>query len=185
VATLPILNTHVALPGYADIWLTLAFCLGLAALANAIVWREHWQWLLAGGCLLLPLAIKVSGVLYLVPLAAALLLVYLPRWIVIGGVFFVAAVTATIYSMGGIDLHLGLLGRLALTAEHVELPLVGTGGIRAGHAEGLQGYTPVGGAFVQSLFVLANWHLLWWLALLLPAGLVWGPGVAHRMRYCC
>ena len=171
VASLPILNNHVALAGYADIWLTLAFCFGLVALANAMVLGERWQWTLAVVCLVLPLAIKVSAPLYLLPLAAALFLYFSPTWLTVGGFSLAAVGALSFYLVGGVDLQLGPLGRLALTAEHIELPLVGSGGIRAGHEGGLQGYNPVGLAFAQSLFVLANWHLLWWLALVLPLGL--------------
>ena len=171
VASLPLLNNHIALAGYADIWLTLAFTLGLIALANAMVSAERWQWTLAVVCLALTLAIKVSAPLYLVPLAAALFLYLAPRWLSVGAITLAAVFAVTVYLAGGIDLHLGPLGRLALTTEHMELPLVGSGGIRAGHERGLQTYTPVGWAFAQSLFVLGNWHLLWWVALFLPLGL--------------
>lgn len=57
----PLANTHVALPGYADLWLGVAFALGAMALAE---WHRsnHWCWGLLAAALALCCALfKVPG----------------------------------------------------------------------------------------------------------------------------
>jgi hypothetical protein len=57
----PLANTHVALPGYADLWLGVAFALGAMALAE---WHRsnHWCWGLLAAALALCCAVfKVPG----------------------------------------------------------------------------------------------------------------------------
>jgi len=75
--SMPLLNTHVALAGYADIFMGTCFLGGLAAFHNWTVSRERWQGLLALGCAAAGLLIKNEGFYWLLCLIPGLLVAQL------------------------------------------------------------------------------------------------------------
>jgi hypothetical protein len=159
----PLVNTHTALPGYADLWLAVAFGLGGMALAQ---WQAsgNGRWGLLAGALALCCALfKVPGIGFaLLLVAAGGLLVLRPpaRWLIYAGG---AAFTLLI---GG--LLLGLHPHSAqFAANHLVLNLPGPlPTLRLAPA-------PLLPLLWDSLFVFANWHLFWLLlAACLSTGLV-------------
>ncbi|MCB1797174.1 MAG: hypothetical protein KDJ70_22680, partial [Candidatus Competibacteraceae bacterium] len=77
--SLPMLDTHVALAGYADIWLAATFGLASCAFLQWARTRDRWQGLLA---LLLALAcpwIKREGLVWALLLLPAAIWVWTPR----------------------------------------------------------------------------------------------------------
>ena len=77
--SLPLLDTHIALAGYADIWLAATFGLSACALLQWSRTRESWQGWLA---LLLALAspfIKREGLVWIALLLPAATMVWIPR----------------------------------------------------------------------------------------------------------
>ncbi len=76
--SMPLLNTHVALAGYADLFLGIGYCLAVMAFYNWSVGRQRWQLvlaaLMAGAC---PL-IKNEGFFWLLTFLPGLVVVFLP-----------------------------------------------------------------------------------------------------------
>lgn len=164
--SLPMLDTHVALAGYADLWLATVF--GLAACAF-LQWARTRDWRQGLLALLLALAcpwIKHEGLVWASILLPAALWVWTPRryWPWLSGgvivlliVWFVA--DGFVFSVAG-------LGEIRLTPEVIELPPLGRFELH---------YHDVWGPVVRNLLLLGNWHLLGYL--LLAALLIGLPAV--------
>jgi hypothetical protein len=151
--SLPFLNAQVALAGYAELWLAAVY--GLAAMA-LFLWlrtRDPRQGVMA---LLLALActqIKVPGLVWALTLVPALLAV-LPRKGLRVLLALLACAALTIVLAGGLDVTLPVVGRVVLSLHGLDLPDV---------AHQVSHFHPVWEPFVQNDFVLANWHLFWYL----------------------
>ena len=170
--SLPVLDTHVALAGYADLWMAVVF--SLAAIA-------FFQWLRDGdrrqGLLALPLAlacplVKLEGTVWLVMFVPALLMVRLrgrPLWTLAG----LGVVLGLVWwSVGGVAFSLPGLGEFRLTPELFQVPYLGQFRL---------GYRGTWEPVLKNFFALANWHLLWYLALAAAVAAV--PGIrAERWR---
>lgn len=136
--SLPILNVHVALAGYADLFMAAVY--GLAAIA-------FWRWAESGdrrrGILALVLIlscplIKTPGIVWALTFIPATLVVLLPRFgLMLAGALAILAMV--------------LLGVLAQT-DPVIL------GYKL-HAN----FSPVWVPLLQNYFVLDNWHLFWFM----------------------
>ncbi len=146
--TLPLLDTHVALAGYADLWLMACYGMAAMALLQWLGGGGRWQFILA---LLLALAcplIKLEGAVWAVLLVPLLLLKLPGRWSVVALVAGLAAGVAW-YLHGGLN-----WGSMAITPEQVQLPYVGHYEFR---------YTDVWTALADNLLLQGSWHLFWYL----------------------
>jgi len=160
LVSLPLIDAHVALAGYADLW--VAVTLGLAALAwtRWMLYRERGQWLLAVAFALCLPAIKLEGAIWLLAFSAVVALDLLPSpWRRMMLAVAVAAVAVGLL-FGGFVLPLLGLGWVHIAWDSVSIPLIGRFDLA---------WHPVGGAMLASLFTLPNWHLLWYLLPLLIA----------------
>jgi hypothetical protein len=155
--SMPYMNVHAVLAGYADIWLAAAFSLAVCALYE---WqqRRHWGYavlwlLLALLCqqlknpgLVLALIVVVCGVRIWLNLPARV------EW----ALWFTAGLVAVAALVFGFSLDLPYLGRVAIDG----------GTLEAGRLGRFQlDYYPVERAFIETFFVMINWHLLWFLLL--------------------
>ena len=162
LGSLPLLAVHVALAGYADLW--VAALLGLAVLSwlRWIEQRDRSQLLLGVLCALTLPLIKLEGVVWLLLFGALAAYSAMPRgrrkWIA-AGIVLVLVVMAVI---GKLLLPLYGLGWVSFGTNIIDVPVLGK--------------LPIGwhsaafSALVSSLFAQSNWHLLWWLA---PFIVVW------------
>ncbi|MGH8171963.1 MAG: hypothetical protein ACREPX_02375, partial [Rhodanobacteraceae bacterium] len=153
LGSLPLINVHVALAGYADLW--IAVVLAFACLAW-LRWLESREWghlaLAIAFALMLPL-IKLEGSIWFVILGATMIYARMtPRW------RRIALVLAPVIGAGVITAYLlrwpliaPLLDRIGLSADIDVL---------AQHAPG------VVAAAATGLFAQYNWHLLWFAVLL-------------------
>ncbi|MBX3692465.1 hypothetical protein [Dokdonella sp.] len=161
LVSLPLVDAHAALAGYADLWLAAVF--GLAVLA----WL---RWLRRGGigqlilalafALCLPL-IKLEGAVWLLILSVVGVFAALPsRWR-----WKLAAVAALLVvvglGLGGFVFPMLGLGWVGIQWGEVVVPALGAIDLR---------WRPGGLAMLAGLFTLPNWHLLWYLA---PALVAW------------
>jgi hypothetical protein len=160
LASLPLLDAHVALAGYADLW--VAVTLGLATLAwmRWLAWREPGGWLLVIVLALWLPSLKLEGGVWAAVLALMLVFGLVPsRWRLAaagGGL----AVLAGALLQGDALLH-----RVGIDAVHI-----GLDGIRIPGLPALTfSWHPVGGSIAAGLFALPNWHLVWYLLPLLVA----------------
>ncbi len=162
--SLPYLNVHTVLAGYADIWVAAAFGLAVCALYE---YRQSRHW--AYALLLLALALlcsqlKEPGVV----LALILLLCGIRIWLDVGprlerALWGVAGISLALALALGVSIDLPYIGRMALDSGAIELGNMGRIELA---------YHDVFPAFTETLFVMINWHLLWYLVL---------PCVAYRL----
>ncbi|MCB1918695.1 MAG: hypothetical protein KDJ28_01790 [Candidatus Competibacteraceae bacterium] len=154
--SLPILDTHVALAGYADLWLAATFGLAACAFLQWARTRDPWQGILA---LLLALAcpwIKHEGLVWALLLLPAAVWVWTPRrywpWLIGGFILLLVGWWAA----GGFTFNIAGLGKIRLTPDTIRLPLVGRFELH---------YHDVWGPVIRNLLLLGNWHLFGYLLL--------------------
>ncbi|MGB4946295.1 MAG: hypothetical protein WBQ05_03710 [Candidatus Competibacter denitrificans] len=154
--SLPILDTHIALAGYADLWMAAAFSLAAIAFFQWVRTADRRQGVLA---LLLAFAcplIKLEGTVWLAMFVPALLVVWLRGrpLRVFAGVVMILAIAW--WWLGGMAFNIPGLGHFTLRPELIEVPYLGRFAL---------GYRGTWGPVWKNFFVLANWHLLWYLVL--------------------
>ncbi|MDX9768355.1 MAG: hypothetical protein RBT51_13510 [Ectothiorhodospiraceae bacterium] len=169
--SMPMLNTHAALAGYADLWLTATF--GLCSL-SFYRWTCTRDGSHAAIVLLLVLgmiAIKQPGFMWLAPLIVAWLAAVVPmRWFI--GIFVgVLAALTVIMLSGGFELSLPGIGAFGITPERIMLPLF--------RDFTVESPAPLLGVQLKHLFVFDNWHLAW---PLIVAALITAISLAVRAR---
>lgn len=149
--SMPLINTHVALAGYADLFLGACYCAAIMAFYNWTVHRQPWQAVLALVFAFSCTLFKNEGFYWLLTFVPALVVVLLP-----------ARKAATL-------LGIGLLALLALL-----LLLPGDFAI-AGHSLdrlGLHFRPDAVAGIAKSILVHDSWHLFGYLLLgLAPIGL--------------
>ncbi len=171
LASVPLITVHVALAGYADLWIATVF--GFAVLAW-MRWLQHGdtnQLVLAVACVLILPWLKLEGAVWLllsVGVAVACALPRRVRHIVIVVLAVAAAIVATV---GHIRLPLFGLGWVSIGWHSIEVPVIGTLAV-AFHGNALSGA-------LSSLFMQPSWNLLWWL---LPVVIVWRRREFHTSR---
>ena len=153
--SLPLVTAHAALAGYSDLW--LAAVLMLAGF-HFIAWFERRGWrdaVATAAFALLGVALKLEAAVWLACLLAAFVLALLPRrwrWsaLLAGPMLWAAALP-----FGGLRLPLPGLGVVRFDWGLIEIPTRGTLTLA---------WRPVLDEFVQTLFLLPNWALFWYLA---------------------
>ena len=159
--SLPLMEAHVALAGYADLW--VAVLLGLATLAWSrwLAFRERGQGLLALALAACLPAIKLEGAVWLAVFVAVAGIERVPRRWRIGVVALFAIAFAAGVLAGGFSLPLPGLGWVRIEWGRVSI---------AGMPPFELTWHPVAEAALAGLFALPNWHLLWYA---LPLLVVW------------
>ncbi|HRF43161.1 MAG TPA: hypothetical protein PLD30_02815 [Candidatus Competibacteraceae bacterium] len=161
--SLPVLDTHVALAGYADLWLAAVFGLAVCALLQWARTGSRWQGLLA---LLLALAcpwIKREGWVWALVLIPAAAVGWTPRrdWLWLAGGFLLVLILW--FAAGGVVFTVAGWGEVRLTPAVIQLPLLGRFELH---------YHDIWAPVARNLLILGNWHLLGYLLLIaLLAGL--------------
>ena len=168
--SLPILNSQVAIAGYADLWLTLAYSQLILGLLLWITTRQRAALpLILLGLISLPL-IKHQVWLLLLASASPLLL-----WAMLGALPQKRRLTLSSAIILGLISILGL----NLADGHLHLPLLGDIAFQSGQLSlpGLGHLAPdlqrIAEPMFFHLFILDSWHMLWgfvalaWLTLLL------------------
>ncbi len=151
--SLPLLNAHVALAGYADLWLTALFGLAVLAWLRWLHRREYGQLVLALIFAFSMPFIKLEGSVWLLLLTLVIAAASLQarwRWLSVGGLLLVGA--GALLS-GGLALPLLGLGVVHISWGQIVIPALGSLDLY---------WRPVGTAMLAGLFTLPNWHLLWY-----------------------
>lgn len=162
LGSLPLLDVHVALAGYADLW--VATFLGFAVLAwmRWMQTRDRGQLVLALICAAVLPMLKLEGAVWLALLALVVVLNALPRrwrWIVAASLAVIVAVGLV---AGRLALPLPGLGVMHIRDGVVSIPGFGSLAL-AFHLSAIA--DAAGAALVQP-----NWNVLWWIA---PVLVVW------------
>jgi len=162
LGSLPLLDSHAALAGYADLWIAALFGFAVLAWLRWQERREHGQLVLALLCAAALPTVKLEGMVWCVSIVAAIGLGALPprwRWRATGVALAAAALLVVI---GQAQLLFAAIGWVRGGSRAIDIPVIGRLAI-AWHGEAALG-------LARGLFTQSNWHLLWWL---LPPLLVW------------
>jgi hypothetical protein len=162
LGSLPLLMAHVALAGYADVWIAGVFGFAVLAWMRWIERRERGQLAVAVICALLLPLLKLEGAVWLLLFACVAAFALLPQR---GRRYIVAAALALLVlgiAIGKFVLPLFGLGWVGIGVQAIEVPVIGQLAV-AWHGAAFDG-------ILRGLFAQPNWHLLWWLA---PAIVLW------------
>ncbi len=155
--SLPYLNVHSVLAGYADIWVACAFGLAVCALYE---WRlsRHWAYaLLLLALALLCAQLKEPGMilaLILIVFGARVWLDVRPTWVLAIASFAGSLLALVLFF--GVSMDVPYLGHLVVDGGTIELGKVGRIELE---------YHNVMSSFIETFFVMINWHLLWYLVI--------------------
>lgn len=154
--SLPLLNTHVALAGYADLWMAAVFSLAMMAFFQWARDGDRRQGILA---LVLALAcplVKAEGAVWLLLFLPTLAVARMPGRLLLALIGVAAVLAVGWWRMGGVAFTIPGLGEVQITPDLIQVPFLGR------FALGYRGgWEPI----VMNFLVLANWHLFGYLML--------------------
>lgn len=165
LGSLPLLATHVALAGYADLWVATIFGFGVLSWLRWQEQRDGAQLFLALTCAVTLSLLKHEGIVWCLTLLVAIVFAALPSrwrwraaWVGAAGLIIAAVI-------GQSNVLFAAIGWVRSGSRVVDIPVIGSLTL-AWHGSAALG-------IARSLFVQSNWNLLWWLV---------GPIVAWRWR---
>ncbi|HEX5124676.1 MAG TPA: hypothetical protein VFV97_15650 [Rhodanobacteraceae bacterium] len=148
LGSLPLINVHVALAGYADLWIAALIAFACLSWMRGLETGARGPFVLAALFALLLPAVKLEGAIWLVLLAGTMLYAWMPLHI-----RRVALVLAPVIGAG---IVLAYLARLPLIAPALDrIGLSADTDVLLAHAPA------VIGAAAEGLFAQYNWHLFW------------------------
>jgi hypothetical protein len=157
--SMPLLNTHVALAGYADIFLGAAYCAALMAFHSWFTTRQRWQGVLALFFAISCALIKDEGLVWSLTFVPAMAFTLMPRREAAGLCVLFPLVLVLLWLLRPPGLEIA-----GYPLDYLDLGF---------HTEGLVG-------MLQSIWLHDNWHLLGYLLLaIIPLGLLM-PGAMTR-----
>lgn len=158
LGSLPLLDVHAAMAGYADLWLAAFLVLGMLAWLQWRRWRAPACLAVALLALLSLPAVKLEGAVWMLLALAVMALGELSARRRIVALLVLGAVLALLAGLlwAGWRLALPGLGTLFVDADGLHV---------SGRSAMQLGWYPVAGPVLKSLFVASNWHLLFFAAL--------------------
>jgi hypothetical protein len=156
--SIPLLNAHVALAGYADLWMATVYGLAAIALLQWLRTRDRAQGLLALSCGLACALVKVEGVVWLLTLVPVAMVTLTPRRYRLSLMLLLAVLLILWFWSGGFSATFPGLGAIHVQPERIEIPYLGRFDVV---------YSPNWEPFLHSFFVLGSWHLFWYVMILL------------------
>ena len=148
LGSLPLLNVHVALAGYADLWIAALIAFACLAWMRGLETGARGSFVLAALFALLLPTVKLEGAIWLVLLAGSMLYAWMPLRL-----RRIALVLAPLIGAGVVAAY---LLRLALVAPALDrIGLTSDTDVLLAHAPA------VIGAAADGLFSQYNWHLFW------------------------
>lgn len=157
--SIPMVTVHTALAGYAELWTAATIVLAAVSLWVWRLHKEHLQMLLALPLLAALPTLKLEGSVWLVALIAGMLLWLLkPRTVLLLAVVAMSGIAAWA-ALGGITVEVPGVGTIMLRPDQITIP----GLVSLGLGPEPDALRPL----LSALFLYANWHLLWFVALAL------------------
>ncbi len=173
LVSLPLVSTHIALAGYADLWIGGWMLLGTFSL---YLWAVQGNLRQAPFVLVAAIALplfKTPGLIWGMILIAVLLVARLRLrtlvWLAVGALVALGVIVLTI----GVDIELPRVGRIVLGRDTIVLPYMRGSGVTM---------HPVWGAVAGHMQVLGTWHLLWSLAAIVVLAGAWLSLVDRGVR---
>ena len=155
--SLPILQTHIALAGYADIWVALALASGLMAFLH---WARSGDWqqvLLALLALLASAMMKREGLVWALMFFPALVVTRLRGLRLLAATAFLLGVVIWIGTSGGLGFEVPGLGLVWLGFDRIAIPDLPSFTYR---------YYDSWEPMLRHTLMYSNWHLFFYLLVL-------------------
>lgn len=174
VASLPYLNIHAALAGYADIWLAASFSLGVLVLTLHHDEKRLGYLLLTLLYVVMTIQTKRAGlgmgiILLVCTLVTTLHWSRLQQIIAFAVTLTsIAAIYSALAGLISIRIKIPFAGEFELTENVIRIPLVKSYALQDGFTMG---------PMLESLALYANWHLAGWLLLAILPAMVTRPGL--------
>jgi hypothetical protein len=162
LGSLPLLDVHVALAGYADLWVAAVLGFGVLAWLRWMRFRDRAQFALAIGCCALLPMLKLEGAVWLLLFAAMMTYGLLPRLWRRRAFMTLTLLFALLALARGFKLPVPGLGWVSISRDALTVPVIGHLTV-AWHPAAFR-------SVLNSLFEQPNWHLLWWLV---PPIVIW------------
>ncbi|MGV6827638.1 MAG: hypothetical protein ACWA5Q_11750 [bacterium] len=159
--SMPYINLHTMLAGYADLWMAASFGFSAIAFFNWSVNKQPIQFVLMTIFAALGLGIKTPGLLWLLVLLPAVMIAFLPKRWQPATVGLVLLATVAIAFSGGINVSLPYMGIIEITPQRLQIPGLGVHELL---------FTDISQPLLLNLLVFSNWHLLGFILIL---GFVW------------
>ncbi|MDS4019756.1 MAG: hypothetical protein RKR03_04490 [Candidatus Competibacter sp.] len=163
VLSLPLLDVHIALAGYADLWLATVFGMSAIAFMQWIRFQDRRQGILAVVLASFCPFIKQEGLVWLLLFLPPLLVTWLPRRYLLGLIGIIATFLGFWLFLGSGAFHVPGLGDFRITLETIQIPGLGQFHLM---------YWNNWGSVMENLLILDNWHLLGYLLLVAVGGIV-------------
>jgi hypothetical protein len=172
--SIPIIGTHLALAGYADIWMAGFAGLGFVAVMRGITpghdgAPEVLQTLLGLLMILFSAWVKNEGVVWLLAAAAMIILATCRARVPLLIVAATVVVAVLAYTLGISHLDLPLIGTFGLVDGRLLIPFIGNFRLEA---------HDVSRVYWDNFFTMGSWNLFW---LAVAGGLVAGALFLKRM----
>jgi len=152
LVSVPLFATHMALAGYADIWMAGFTGLGFVALITGAVLGRRSQAVLGFLMLGLGVLVKNEGVVWLLAALLMQLLITLNWRASLAGVIVLLAGGWTAYALGVTQLNIPYLGKFGVADGRLVIPFIGSFVLEAHN---------VWPAYVENFFRMSSWNLLW------------------------
>ncbi len=157
----PYLNTHIALGGYADLWMAAFYCAAVMSLVGWSSTHSPMQLLLVIlmgiGCIL----VKKPGLVWVITLVPGVLLSIVPAWFSYLLLLFLAIASGVLITTHGFIFTLAGSQTFVFSPDIIQIPGLGRYSIA---------YNSSVGYFIDNILILDNWHLLgWFIAFISPA----------------
>lgn len=152
--SIPYLNTHVALAGYAELWLAAFYAAAVMALVGWSVTRSRAQL-----CLILLMGVaciytKKPGLVWAITLLPGVIIGLLPQKVSYKLLIAILVIIVFFIVAGGVHLDLPGDKVFMLTSKAIEIPYFGHYDFE---------YHEVGNYFISNILIRDSWHLLGWL----------------------
>jgi hypothetical protein len=158
--SIPLFTTHIALAGYADLWMAGFAGLGFIALLRGAATQDRWQ-LMLGLCMIaLAIGVKNEGVVWFLAALFFLQLTTLPLRANLAVLLILTMGILFTQSLGFSHFEIPHLGALGVVNGRLEIPLVGSFALEARN---------VSRVYLDNFFMMGSWNLLW---LLIAAALL-------------
>jgi hypothetical protein len=170
--SMPFLNVHTALAGYADIWVAAAFGLAVFALGE---WHQHRS--SSYGILLLLMAVfcsqlKAPGIVLALILIAIFIrsLINLAHKTELVITCSLAVLIALMFWLT-VDVDIPHFGRLIIRTDFVSIPDLGSYSFE---------FHAVWDRFLESMFLMINWNIFWYLLAALVVSAIFRGDLLRR-----
>lgn len=169
--SIPYINTHTALAGYADLWLATYFCLAVMAFMHWALTKDNKQGIFIVLFALACTQTKEPGIIWAAALLPAITLAMLPgRWRY--AVTVIAIICGVLIYNHGFSIQISDATVFSLSSEHLTIPGRGTFIVE---------YHPIGSSFLANDLIWDNWHLLGWVIFIILPPLFWSNIVKREM----